>query len=138
MALRLRWLRLRQFLRPPPVVRVGQPGPVASLEDVCETSSLLISVSLPSVFLAGLGIFLPARSTTDQSNPSHFRNDLLTGEIEIFQNGTDHPGPVGQKIWRKKFQISQERESICDILTFNFQSTRRSGTKLGGLWTHFQ
>ena len=92
-------------------MRVSQP---VSGDDIPETSSLLISVSLPSVFLAGLGIFIPARST-DQSNLSHFTNDLLTGEIGIFQNGTEHQGPLGQKIWMKKFQISKERESIWEV-----------------------
>ena len=84
--------------------------------DISETASLLISVSRPVLQLAGLGIFIPARSA-DQSSLAQLRTDLLTGEIEIFQNGTDHHGPLGQKIWLKSFQISEERKSICDILT---------------------
>ena len=45
-------------------------------------------------------------------HPPHFRADDITGQIEIFRNGTDHVGPLGEKILMDKFHICKEREKF--------------------------
>ena len=111
--LRLRWRRLRQF-------RTERSVGAADMSDI----SLLLSSRVP-VRLAGLGILLPTGSVSSiiQShlNPisTNFRLDVVNGEIEIFRNGTDHQGPLGQKIFMKEFHICQEENEIFEYFRLN-------------------
>ena len=50
---------------------------------------------------------------------TNFRLDVVNGEIEIFRNGTDHQGPLGQKIFMKEFHICQEENEIFEYFRLN-------------------